>query len=150
MFSSSEWVCHCLIFTNVTESCADFQRKPRQETPQTWYRTLTMDSFVWAMSVMTPSEMMSRMKYCEPSVTADAYLKIQEKKGGKVSNEPKSQHRVVFLTVCLKLPGCICLGSYFIRIEGLIYTFGRAEKGSLEWWDHSCCFVLRLHLCSLC
>ena len=36
--------------------------------------TLTMDSLVWAMSVMTPSEMMRRMKYCEPSVTADAYL----------------------------------------------------------------------------
>lgn len=33
-----------------------------------------MDSLVWAMSVITPSEMMSRMKYCEPSVTADAYL----------------------------------------------------------------------------
>lgn len=31
------------------------------------------------MSVMTPSEMMSRMKYCEPSVTADAYLAPRER-----------------------------------------------------------------------
>lgn len=38
-----------------------------------------MDSFVCAMSVMTPSEMMSRMKYCEPSVTADAYLAPRER-----------------------------------------------------------------------
>lgn len=49
-----------------------------------------MDSFVCAMSVMTPSEMMSRMKYCEPSVTADAYLKnTGGKKKKRVSNEPK-------------------------------------------------------------
>lgn len=39
---------------------------------------MTMDSFVCAMSVMTPSEMMSRMKYCEPSGTAEAYLRAQE------------------------------------------------------------------------
>lgn len=48
-----------------------------------------MDSFVCAMSVMTPSEMMSRMKYCEPSVTADAYLKNTGGKKKRVSNEPK-------------------------------------------------------------
>lgn len=34
-----------------------------------------MDSLVCAMSVMTPSEIMRRMKYWEPSVTADAYLR---------------------------------------------------------------------------
>lgn len=41
------------------------------------------------MSVMTPSEMMSRMKYCEPSVTADAYLKIQAEKSGSSSKRAK-------------------------------------------------------------
>lgn len=45
------------------------------------YCTLTMDSLVWAMSVMTPSEMMSRMKYCEPSVTAEAYLPSRKERG---------------------------------------------------------------------
>lgn len=45
-----------------------------------------MDSLVCAMSVMTPSEMMSRMKYCEPSVTADAYLAWRET-GGQRSNQ---------------------------------------------------------------
>lgn len=45
------------------------------------YCTLTMDSLVWAMSVMTPSEMMSRMKYCEPSVTAEAYLPSRKQRG---------------------------------------------------------------------
>lgn len=33
-----------------------------------------MDSLVWAMSVMTPSEMIRRMKYWEPSLTDCAYL----------------------------------------------------------------------------
>lgn len=33
-----------------------------------------MDSLVWAMSEMTPSEMMRRMKYSDPSFTNDAYL----------------------------------------------------------------------------
>lgn len=42
------------------------------------YCTFTMDSLVCAMSVITPSEMMSRMKYCEPSVTAEAYLVRKE------------------------------------------------------------------------
>lgn len=42
------------------------------------YCTFTMDSLVCAMSVITPSEMMSRMKYCEPSVTAEAYLVCKE------------------------------------------------------------------------
>lgn len=40
-----------------------------------------MDSLVCAMSVMTPSEMMSRMKYCEPSVTAEAYLPPKKERG---------------------------------------------------------------------
>lgn len=40
-----------------------------------------MDSLVCAMSVMTPSEMMSRMKYCEPSVTAEAYLPSKKQRG---------------------------------------------------------------------
>lgn len=46
--------------------------------------TFTMDSLVCAMSVMTPSEMMRRMKYWEPSLTADAYLKkVRRKDGGR-------------------------------------------------------------------
>lgn len=40
-----------------------------------------MDSLVCAMSVMTPSEMMSRMKYCEPSVIAEAYLPSKKERG---------------------------------------------------------------------
>lgn len=44
-----------------------------------------MDSLVCAMSVMTPSEMMSRMKYCEPSVTAEAYLPCRREKGSEVN-----------------------------------------------------------------
>lgn len=48
---------------------------------------MTMDSFVCAMSVMTPSEMMSRMKYCEPSVTADAYLETWRHGGGGLNTE---------------------------------------------------------------
>lgn len=36
--------------------------------------TLTMASFVWAMSDITPSVMISNTKYWEPSWTAVAYL----------------------------------------------------------------------------
>lgn len=39
-----------------------------------------MDSLVWAMSVMTPSEMIRRMKYWEPSLTDCAYLEWGERK----------------------------------------------------------------------
>lgn len=70
-----------------------------------------MDSFVWAMSVMTPSEMMSRMKYCEPSVIADAYLDTR----GQAAESG-----------CLHEPAGLHLfrksrGSYFMM--RLIYTF---------------------------
>lgn len=46
------------------------------------------------MSVMTPSEMMSRMKYCEPSVTADAYLAPRETDESEVSWVGKTVERV--------------------------------------------------------
>lgn len=39
-----------------------------------WTPTLTMDSFVWAISDITPSVMMSKTKYCDPSFTDAAYL----------------------------------------------------------------------------
>lgn len=40
--------------------------------------TFTMDSLVWAMSEITPSEMMRRMKYSEPSFINDAYLRKRQ------------------------------------------------------------------------
>lgn len=40
--------------------------------------TLTIDSLVWAMSEMTPSVMMRRTKYWDPSFTEAAYLHTQK------------------------------------------------------------------------
>lgn len=59
-----------------------------------------MDSLVCAMSVMTPSEMMSRMKYCEPSVTAEAYLPSKKERGQRSTGVEE----VLILTE--SLPGC--------------------------------------------
>lgn len=42
--------------------------------------TLTIDSFVWAMSEMTPSVMMRSTKYWEPSFTEAAYLHTKTQK----------------------------------------------------------------------
>lgn len=39
-----------------------------------------MDSFVWAISEITPSVIMRRTKYWEPSFTEEAYLKEKKKK----------------------------------------------------------------------
>lgn len=60
--------------------------------------TFTMDSLVCAMSVITPSEMMRRMKYCEPSVTADAYLIKRQQVNGKekLNDENKKQLQKTF------------------------------------------------------
>lgn len=40
--------------------------------------TLTMDSFVWAISDITPSVTMRRTKYWEPSFTEAAYLREEK------------------------------------------------------------------------
>lgn len=61
-----------------------------------------MDSLVWAMSVMTPSEMMSRMKYCEPSVTAEAYLDARGKGGLplKPAEQPSERFNEALVSTC--------------------------------------------------
>lgn len=40
--------------------------------------TCTMDSFVWAISEITPSVIMRRTKYWEPSFTEAAYLREEK------------------------------------------------------------------------
>lgn len=57
-----------------------------------------MDSLVCAMSVITPSEMMSRIKYCEPSVTADAYLAWSETRGhmSKIKDSSRQKESLRF------------------------------------------------------
>lgn len=55
------------------------------------FLTLTMASLVCAMSDMTPSVMMRRIKYWEPSCTAAAYLFTQTegKKASKINVGPR-------------------------------------------------------------
>lgn len=72
-----------------------------------------MDSFVCAMSVMTPSEMMSRMKYCEPSVTADAYLAPRERRvRGQLGGEGCGESDIVIYFAAALQP------STFIQEKG--------------------------------
>lgn len=47
--------------------------------------TFTMASLVWAMSEMTPSVIMSRTKYWEPSSTAAAYLQWRNQSKGWIT-----------------------------------------------------------------
>lgn len=74
---------HRKISVRVSESAAQLKApaaKPRQpcgghqRTAAASALTLTMASFVWAMSDMTPSVIMSKTKYWEPSWTAAPYL----------------------------------------------------------------------------
>lgn len=58
--------------------------------------TLTMDSFVWAISEITPSVTIRSTKYWEPSFTEEAYLK--GKKKVKITTENKTVPLYVMVT----------------------------------------------------
>lgn len=82
------------------------------ETALVWYGTLTMDSLVCAMSVITPSEMMSRMKYCEPSITADAYLGWRDgRRDGDVNGDILTLKSVC---VCSERSHRLCSPTFFL------------------------------------